>query len=92
MDNKLNRITAFIDSLPIDNDRDADHSVVLPTEMELLGAGDNSGNCSNYMLNQCKKSKNGGDCKNYGVCADSKNEGNCENLIAGPIYTNPCAV
>ena len=79
MDQKSNKIAAFIESLPIDASIGNCESVVLTTNMELIG-GDNGGNCINELYDQCNKAKNGGSCENYNsACSKSTNHGSCMN-------------
>lgn len=77
MNEKLNRIAEFIESLPMDSENAVCQSTILSTDMEAVG-GDNGGNCINTVKEQCSKVKNGGDCKNYNrACDKSDNSGNC---------------
>lgn len=76
---KLNRIAAFIDSLPEESTLSDIQSVVLSTQLDLMG-GDNGKNCINKELVQCYNGVNGGDCHNYyGYCEKAENGGSCAN-------------
>ena len=79
MDNKMTRIAAFIESLPIDASVGNCESAILSTKMEYIG-GDNGGDCINEHYDQCHKAKNGGSCENYNsACPHSTNRGGCLN-------------
>lgn len=79
MNQKTNKIAAFIESLPMDVSVGNCESTLLSTKMEFVG-GDNGGNCVNEQYDQCNKAKNGGDCQNYNsACAKSTNRGSCLN-------------
>ncbi len=79
MDNKLNRIERFIQSLPNDVETPEATSVLLPATQDLTGGtSDNKGNCANTYYEKCAKSTNGGDCSNTKfMCPNSKNYGSC---------------
>ncbi len=79
MNKQLERITAFIESLPVENGLEDGQSVLLSTDMNLVG-GDNGGNCINDLFEQCNKAENKGDCQNYNsACGKSTNKGSCYN-------------
>ena len=86
METKLNRIAAFIDSLPAESTLGEIHSTMLTTGFDEMGSGgantsnciSNCGNCLNK--ENCEGLTNGGDCKNMeGGCAGSSNGGDCFN-------------
>ncbi|MDE5887033.1 MAG: hypothetical protein K2H46_05515 [Muribaculaceae bacterium] len=80
MENKLTRIAAFIESLPVDNNIGDCESALLSTNMTFMGG--NGGNCINDMYEQCHNATNGGDCQNYNsACPKSKNKGSCLSTI-----------
>lgn len=79
MNQKTNRIAAFIENLPMDATIGNYESALLSTNMEFIG-GDNGGDCINELYDQCNKAKNGGSCENYNsACSKSTNRGGCLN-------------
>lgn len=73
---KQGKIAAFIESLPMETGIGDCQSTLLVTNMEYLGG--NGGDCINNDEQQCYKSNNGGNCKNYhGYCGKSENHGSC---------------
>ena len=77
---KAGRIAAFIENLPMDASLGNCESVLLSTNMDMVGAGRNGGNCVNETFGSCNNSTNNGDCKNYGDnCGDATNNKTCEN-------------
>lgn len=99
MENKLSRIAMFIESLPAEDSIGENQSALLTTNIDAIGGGTtNGGNCVNEIAEDCYKSKNGGDCKNYARCNKTTNNGSCGNLkpenpscpsIINPNPTNP---
>lgn len=67
---KAGRIAAFIENLPMDASLGNCESVLLSTNMDMVGAGVNGGDCLNTDQKACESSKNAGDCKNYGGSCD----------------------
>ena len=79
MNQKTNKIAAFIESLPMDVAIGNCESALLSTNMAFVG-GDNGGDCVNELYDQCNKAKNGGSCENYNsACSKSTNRGGCLN-------------
>jgi len=79
MEQRLSKIAAFIDSLPVDAEIGDCQSVLLPTNMDVLGGTTNGGNCVNPDEG-CVGAINGRDCKNAtGQCSGSTNNGDCDN-------------
>lgn len=80
MNDRINRIAAFIESLPITPDENGNQSIVMTTDLGAVGEGKNEGDCINADRQQCTKSTNGGNCENTAnYCKDSKNGGNCKS-------------
>lgn len=81
MEQKSNRIAAFIEKLPMDASTGDCESTLLSTNMEFIGGGgDNNNACINDYYDRCNKSNNGGDCQNYNTaCTKSTNRGSCIN-------------
>ena len=85
METKLNRIAAFIDSLPEESRLGKIQSTVLNTDLNILGGlqdgtnkSTNCKDCTNEA--SCKGVSNGGNCRNMaGGCSGSINGGSCYN-------------
>ncbi|MBD5272861.1 MAG: hypothetical protein HDS42_06325 [Bacteroides sp.] len=99
METKLNRIAAFIDSLPEESRMSGVHSVVLATGFDEMGSGDvkNETNCISNCHNcinqeKCEGLSNGGDCRNEnGGCVGSSNGGSCFNEMKHMNYYLGCS-
>lgn len=93
MNDKLNRIERFIESLPNDVETPEATSVLLPSAYGLMGGtANNKGDCRNADFVQCDKSKNGGSCINsIGKCGHSTNEGSCgfDDSHLTPVQPKP---
>ncbi|MDE6027413.1 MAG: hypothetical protein K2G23_05040, partial [Muribaculaceae bacterium] len=80
MESKLNRIAAFIDSLPMESKLGEIQSTMISTRLDLIGGVQiNSKECSNSFTNcgscynataaECGGATNGGTCRNgTGLC------------------------
>ncbi len=81
MENKLSRIATFIESLPAEDSVGENQSTLLTTNIDAIGGvTKNGGNCENSIETNCDNSKNKGNCKNIGECADTDNGKDCKNL------------
>lgn len=92
MNDKLNRIERFIESLPNDVETPKATSVLLPTTNCLTGGtAYNGGNCINTERDKCKKSTNEGNCMNSQFCcSDSKNYKSCyDDSHLTPVQPKP---
>lgn len=89
MSEKEKRIAAFIDSLPLTPNEAGTQSIVLSTNLNELGDGENGGDCINMLQEQCYLSTNKGNCKNYsGFCGQATNKKTCFNGPSGKIETS----
>lgn len=86
METKLNRIAAFIESLPMDSKLSEMQGSVISTELNLIGAGGVNKNkiCSNSSLS-CVDATNENGCVNIeGFCDQATNSGGCKNISIQP--------
>lgn len=91
MNQKTNRIAAFIENLPMDATIGNCESALLSTNMEFIG-GDNGGDCTNELYDQCHRAKNGGSCQNYNsACPKSTNRGSCMNTTLKRLQNSSSA-
>ena len=87
---KLSRIASFIEGLPIDESLADCQTTLLATDMGVMGAGTNYGDCTNEQYTQCHKSKNMGSCQNYNnTCSDTTNGASCRNTPEKPTPIQP---
>lgn len=93
MNDKLNRIERFIESLPNDVETPEMTSALLPTAVDLTGGygANNDGDCTNRKPAACMGSVNAKSCKNYnGSCSSSYNGGSCFNDSSLETNTSFC--
>lgn len=100
MEIKLNRIAAFIDSLPEESMLGDVQSTMVSTRVELLGGAiindrtcsnfyTNCGNCTNYTVDECSGASNAGTCRNgTSMCSGSTNDGICSTVTV-PVVVVP---
>lgn len=98
METKLNRIAAFIDSLPEESRLGNVQSTLLSTKIDWVGGAQiNKDDCSNSFTNcgscynatpvECSGATNGGICRNgVGMCVGGINDGMCAGV---PIVVGP---
>lgn len=86
MKDKEKRIAAFIESLPITPNEAGTQSLVLSTDLNELGNGENGGDCVNKEKEQCYISTNKGNCQNYkNFCGQATNKKKCFNGLSDEI-------
>lgn len=80
MNDKLNRIERFIESLPNDVETPEATSVLLPMAMDMNGAGTNGEKCVNIDVESCKTAINHSECTNaLDKCSGASNGKICNN-------------
>lgn len=92
MKDKEKRIAAFIESLPITPNEVGTQSLIIPSDIGVVGEGINSQNCVNASREDCYNSKNGKNCQNFEVCGNAENYDLCwngrESEIEKPLHPN----
>lgn len=89
METKLNRIAAFIDSLPAESMVGESSSMVLTSQLDVVGGSTDATNestCENKSIN-CYTSQNQKQCINVGLCGEATNKAGC-STIDPPITDN----
>lgn len=83
-----NRISKFLESLPVEDNMSNLPGAVLSLEGG-LARPINAGNCNN--TTSCAGSYNGGDCVNVSPCGgDTYNHGSCSVIPSQPTNTGNC--